>query len=324
MPPTPDSSYWGNPPHTPTAASRARQTAHPQQQPWPTPAQDAGEAFNQPAARTKPRRRSVAFVSVVVVAAVVVIICLVLFLRGAVQSGIEQITGSSADAPAGIVEDDGTFDSTAEPDTVMMNRVVRSYYGLSGSDPLTRNELDTIQHDYFHDAEHEGGLMPAGVYVVGETINAGTYWFEGEDDEPSSFYLLQPTDDGQAYNVTLLNDYYGHNLMDLKAGEVLILDNNADMQHIDPIAPLDDEFEAPYSSGVYRVGVDVPAGSYRLDVGSGADDFSAVYVMADLEYGDGSYLYEAQYVEGDTPEEIVLEEGTYVELYNMTMSPIVA
>lgn len=378
MPRTPDPSYWGNPPQTPTAASRAQRQATPHQpasqpyaapqpqqawqqpyaqpkqanapetgqaqQPYATPqpqanpyAQPQADPHAQPQPQTtpqqpnatpakqpKPRRRSIAFVAIAVVAALAVIVCIVLLLRGAVQSGIEQITGSDASSPTGIVDDGSAFDTTVDPDVAMMNGTVRSYYGLSGSDPITRDELDAIQHDYFHDTEHASDLMPAGVYVVGETINAGTYWFEGEDDELSSFYLLQPTDDGHAYNVELLNDYYGHNLMELKSGEVLILDNNEGMRSIDPIAPLEDGFEAPYSSGVYRVGVDVPAGTYRLSVGSGADDFSAVYVMADLEYGDDSYLYEAQYVEGDTPEEIVLEEGTYIELYNMTMSPIKA
>lgn len=395
MPSMPDPSYWGNPPQTPTAASRAQRQAMPQQawqpqsvgrqpagpeqasqpyaapptgpntqqghtdqprtqpqatpyaqpqaapqpqqqpgvapvqaappqQPDGTPQQHPNATSGQPNKRHKSRRHSVVIVAIAAVATLAVIICVVLLVRGAIQAGIEQIAGSTANAPSGIVDDGGSFDSATEPDIAMMNSTVRSYYGLSGSDPLTRDELDAIQHDHFDDADHSGQAMPSGVYIVGETINAGTYWFEGEDAELSSFYLLQPTDDGKGYNVALLNDYYGHNLMELKNGEVLILDNDEGMRHIDPIAPLDNGFKAPYSSGVYRVGVDVPAGSYRLGIGSGADDFSAIYIMSDLEYTDGSYLYEAQYVEGDRPDEVTLEEGTYVELYNMTMSPIKA
>ena len=45
--------------------------------------------------------------------------------------------------------------------------------------------------------------------------------------------------------------------------------------------------------------------------------------MSDLSFSTDSYLYEAHYIEGDSPDEVTLDEGTYVELYNMSMTPVV-
>ena len=86
---------------------------------------------------------------------------------------------------------------------------------------------------------------------------------------------------------------------------------------------MDETFSSPYQSGVYRVGIDIPAGTYQLKLGP-ADDYSACYVMKDLNFTDDSYLFEGYYIEGDQPDEVVLEEGTYVELYNMCMTSLTA
>ena len=78
----------------------------------------------------------------------------------------------------------------------------------------------------------------------------------------------------------------------------------------------------PYGSGVYRVGIDIPEGTYQLVVGDGADDYSSCTVMADLDFDeDSSYLYRNYFIKGDKPDTITLEAGTFVELYNMQMKP---
>lgn len=108
--------------------------------------------------------------------------------------------------------------------------------------------------------------------------------------------------------------------MDLEEDEVLVLINDGTMT---PLASMDETFSEPYTSGTYRVGTDIPAGTYQLQLGE-ADDYSACYVMKDLEFSDSSYLLETYYIEGDQPDEVTLQEGTYIELYNMTMTKIVA
>ena len=157
------------------------------------------------------------------------------------------------------------------------------------------------------------------MYFVGSDLPQGSYWFTGSNDELSYFFILEPTETEGTFNVDHINNYYGHNLMEVEEGEVLVLVNNGTMQ---PLDSFKETFSAPYLSGTYRVGTDIPAGTYQLSLGE-ANDYSACYVMSDLDFDTDSYLYEAYYIEGDDPEEITLDEGTYVELYNMSMKPIV-
>ena len=80
---------------------------------------------------------------------------------------------------------------------------------------------------------------------------------------------------------------------------MLILNNKGTMV---PINKMNDAFTAPYGSGVYRVGTDIPEGTYQLIVGDGANDYSACYVMSDLNFDeDSSYLYSDYFVKGDNP-----------------------
>lgn len=217
-------------------------------------------------------------------------------------------------------------DTTPPPDygsddTAFMNQSLRSTFGLSGSGSITESDLATIKDTAFPNATtapDAQGRYAAGIYRVGTDIPAGTYWFSGSSTDLSYFYVLVNTLDDNTYDTIYANSYYGHNLMELLDGDVLVLDNNGTME---PIEAMTDAFTPPYHSGVYRVGTDIPAGTYYLGVGDGADDISACFVMSDLYFDDSSYLYSSTFLPGDDPGTVTLEDGTYVELYNMTMRP---
>lgn len=213
----------------------------------------------------------------------------------------------------------------SEPKTEQesLNRETRRDFGLAGNAALGNAELDAIQSDFFGNASKApdaSGNYAAGVYHVGTDVPAGSYWFTGSETDLSYFYILQPASSGSStYNTVHINSYYGHNLMDLQDGDVLILNNKGTMVSLDK---MNDTFTAPYGSGVYRVGTDIPEGTYQLIVGDGANDYSACYVMSDLNFDEySSYLYSDYFVKGDTPDTITLEAGTYIELYNMQMKP---
>lgn len=225
--------------------------------------------------------------------------------------------------------DDNTADQRgydySEPKTEQesLNREMRRNFGLAGNAALGNADLDAIQSDYFNNASKApdaNGNYAAGVYHVGTDIPAGSYWFTGSETSLSYFYILQPSSfNSSAYDTVHINSYYGHNLMDLQDGDVFILNNKGTMV---PLNKMNDAFTAPYGSGVYRVGVDIPEGDYQLVVGDGANDYSACYVMSDLDFNeDSSYLYSDYFVKGDNPGIITLESGTYLELYNMQMKP---
>ena len=268
----------------------------------------------------------------VVIAIVAAIVVLLLGMAGcsactvALSSGANSYLGSTYGNPQNIPSFDngqrGNSSST-DNDQAYMNAQTRSAFDLQGSSALTEEELAQVQAGFFEGgsvAPNSEGIYPQGVFHVGTDLPAGTYWFSGSNSALSYFFILQPTSDGAStYNTVHVNSYYGHNLMELKDGEVLILVNNGTMT---PIAKMTQQFTSPYGSGVYRVGTDIPAGSYRVIVGDGADDYSAYYVMSDLNYSDDSYLESDYFVSGDTGTEITLEEGTYVELYNMCLIAI--
>ena len=217
----------------------------------------------------------------------------------------------------------GTYYDAPKTEQESLNRETRRDFGLAGNAALSNAELDTIQSNRFGNASKApdaSGAYAAGVYHVGTDIPAGSYWFTGSETSLSYFYILQPASSSpSAYDTVHINSYYGHNLMDLQDGDVLILNNKGTMV---PINKMNDAFTAPYGSGVYRVGTDIPEGTYQLIVGDGANDYSACYVMSDLNFDeDSSYLYSDYFVKGDNPETITLEAGTYIELYNMQMKP---
>ena len=85
--------------------------------------------------------------------------------------------------------------------------------------------------------------------------------------------------------------------------------------HLYPAAKASVEAASPYQSGVYRVGIDVPAGTYAVTVqaeASAATEYeSAAYVMKDLEFEDDS-IVETKYVIAGGSQTITVTDGQYV------------
>lgn len=327
---TPDPSYWGNPPRTPQSSHQQHSHAVP---PYattqaPPPNQDpvipapayAPQQQSMPPAPQPPKKSNKKIIGIVIAIVVVVLLCLSIGGCAAYNALKSMTAASNAEYSLQLPESPSIPN---DPSASLSNESLRLAFGLSGNASLTTEELNTIQSDYFSSESKlpdDDGEYDQGVYFVGSDIPAGSYWFEGDNKEISYFYLLQPSSTTEgAYDVVHINSYYGHNLMDVKDGEVLILANDEDMI---PLSAMDETFSNPYQSGVYRVGIDIPAGTYQLKLGQ-ADDYSACYVMQDLNFTDDSYLFEGYYIEGDQPDEIVLEEGTYVELYNMSMTSLI-
>lgn len=207
------------------------------------------------------------------------------------------------------------------PDIALNNEYFRHAFDLTGNASLSNEDLATIKKTYFPNQSgqpNNKNQYSDGLYYIGTDIPAGGYWFSGSDTDLSYFFVLTPSENDNVYDVTHMNGYYGHNLIEVKDGQVLVVANNGTMQ---PLSSFSETFSSPYGSGTYRVGTDIPAGTYQLILGD-ANDYSACYIMRDLEYSEDSYLNELYYISGDEPGEITLEEGTYVELYNMSMTSL--
>lgn len=350
---TPDPSYWGNPPRTPRshhdptqqqgygAPPSPYQQAPFQQQPsQQAPCQQAGQSQPQPQPQpqqpgsnpnfaTQPQPPKKRHTGCIVAAIIAIVLFLALCVGGcmALQSLIDSTNGpdlktSQLPAAPSAPESPSAPQSPADPATAANNEFLRTLFGLPGDAALSTEELDDIQRGIAPDSTkkpNDQGEYDQGVYYIGSDIPQGSYWFDGSNTQLSYFFILEPSQTTEgSYDVTLSNSYYGHNIMDVKDGEVLVLANGSTLM---PLESFDGNYSAPYSSGMYRVGTDIPAGTYQLKLGP-ANDYSACFVMRDLDYTDESYLSESHYIPGDVPEEITLEEGTYVELYNMSMTSL--
>lgn len=323
----PDPNYWGNPPQTPTKSTTPQQqSAAPHTAPQnPYQPTNYSNQYPTPNSPQPPKKHR----GCLIAAIIGVILVLFLGIAGCVactglivsaEQNSHDIIPRSFEVPA---PDYDYFSDDHPTDISLNNEYFRDAFGLPDGSSLTTTELESLQTSFFSDQSKEPnaeGDYSDGVYFVGSDIPAGSYWFSGDDDELSFFFILNPVAGNDVYDVTHINSYYGHNLMNLEEGEVLVLANEGTMT---PLDYMNDTFTAPFESGTYRVGIDIPAGTYQLQLGE-ADDYSACYVMKDLEFQDNSYLFEAYYIEGDQPDEITLEEGTYIELYNMSMNQIIA
>lgn len=294
-----------------------------------TPPPQTGQPYHQ--TPEQPKKKKKWLIPVIIVALIVVVLgiagCVAAFniATTAFDSSTSSVSEQLSDEDTPQSDADDTSSETSDYLTTN-NEYVRYFFGINSSSTegasITTDELNTIQKTYFEGESKlpdEEGYYEEGVYFIGTDIPEESYWFDGEDDEPSYFFILQPSETSEdAYDVVHVNMYYGHNYMNLYDGEVLILANDDEM--ID-VASCTETYNPPYENGMYLVGYDIPAGTYQLSLGE-ANDYSAYYVMQDLEYNSDSTLYSAKYISGDQPETITLVEGTYIELYNMNMTPV--
>lgn len=323
---TPDPNYWGNPPITPTPHGTQPSNAPANPVPPQSAQQPPAGYYAQPtntanAAPTAPPKKSNS-----VVVAIVTIIVVVLFFGMAGCAACTALVSSVG----GSISAERSFDSALPPSleeelgtstAADFNEYARQFFALGSGDALSESELASIKSSSFKNnpltPDSDGEYAP-NVYKVGTDLPAGSYWLEGEDRSLSYFFILQPSEtDASKYDVVHVNNYYGHNLIDLKDGQYFILSNEDGME---PLSKMNDTFNAPYTSGVYRVGTDIPAGSYELTAGK-ANDLYSYYVMSDLSFETSSYVDTGTYMDDSVKVEVVLEEGTYLELYNMKATP---
>ena len=219
-----------------------------------------------------------------------------------------------------VVDSATSQEQTSAPtvSTEYFNSDLRYRYYLNENDnsSITTSELSKIASYYSGAGQTTDGSYNPGVYYVGKDIPAGSYWLSGEETTTTYYFKLTPDNSSQGsttYTVAHENSYYGHNIVEVSEGEVLIAESSA--LALDKMTK---KFSAPYQSGVYRVGIDIPAGTYTLSPGS-ANDYYAYYVMKDLSYTNDSYIDKSYFMNSKEQPTITLEEGTYIELYNLTM-----
>lgn len=169
------------------------------------------------------------------------------------------------------------------------------------------------------------GACTEGYYTVGPEgdIPAGLYYLQGSDDALSFYYLFDGDSDG--YELDDGVRYYGNYFAQLDEGDLIAFMPGADGLTMYPAPATSTNPVAPYDNGCYRVGVDIPAGSYTvtaLPVPEGDESGeSAAFVMKDLEFNDDS-IVDTQYVIAGGKQVVTVTDGQYLELYAATATPV--
>lgn len=119
---------------------------------------------------------------------------------------------------------------------------------------------------------------------------------EGSNEKLSHYYVFDG-DDGR-YSVDDSVQYFGNYFVDLDEGDLIVFDPG-DEATMYPAPSTSTDPTAPYTNGCYRVGIDIPAGSYTITaatVGEGeTDEDSAAFVMKNLDFDDDS-IVDTKYV----------------------------
>lgn len=203
-------------------------------------------------------------------------------------------------------------------------------YGYDPDDPpdsdyyggFTLSDIKEAAGDLPCDIDDEGKAT-AGVYVVGRDIDEGLYFLQGNPSTESECYLFDPEGFG-TYSMDAAVTYTGNYFADLEDGQVVVfMPSSASMLMI-PADQADFQPQAPYASGLYRVGQDIPAGTYTITVSPDAprnasQDYAAC-VMKDLDFDDDSITDSKPLLRGST-QTITVEDGEWLELFGATATP---
>ena len=192
----------------------------------PTPQQPYGQPPIPPAPPQPSRSNNGCLIATIIVAVVAVIIT----LGGCVACSV---------MGAALLDDTSTPTTTERLDLDNqdiaqedLNADVIDFFDIDAdpTKPLSAQNLEAIQKKFdeldLGSEEAKGSLKP-GVYTVGENLDAGSYWIYGNDATLSYYFMLDATNDDAAiadrtYDVDIINNYYGHNIVDVEAGDVLL------------------------------------------------------------------------------------------------------
>ena len=195
-------------------------------------------------------------------------------------------------------------------------------------DLFAGSTIDEIEGIYGLTTQTPGsdGRCIAGIYVVDAAgdLQPGLYYFGGSQTAESAFYLYEPTDDG-TYLIDTGITYFGNYYMELDQGDLIVFAPGVDDLAFSPADEAPVACTAPYPSGLYRVGTDIPAGSYTIRVQEEAaattSNECAAYVMTDLEFDDDS-IVDTKYVAVGGSQKVTVTDGQWLELFAVTAEPI--
>ena len=209
----------------------------------------------------------------------------------------------------------------------MQDGLLNYYFG--GMD-ATFDELLT------HFNVEEGTITPDGSYARGgyrvggdDGIAPGLYYLDGSLTGVSNYYVFHIDDEGDDpdYSFRMAGEYFGNYYAQLEEGDAVIFVPFAsgESMYLAPSEPMD--VLPPYRSGCYRVGIDIPAGTYTItcdaDAARETDSEAGAYVMENLDFDEDTIVDSVFVIKGGR-QTITVENGEYLELFAAIATPATA
>ena len=158
----------------------------------------------------------------------------------------------------------------------------------------------------------EGGWYGTGTYEVGTDIPKGEYYFTHKDEYDMTGYGISNryTEEEETFYTPTWSFYY------LEEGDHLHMSESGKFISASEIPPIESRGE-----GMYRVGVDIPQGTYRLSYTGAGEDERGYYAVHSATPGffNDEKLAESRILEEDwfTGErEMKVSNGQYLEVKN--------
>ncbi len=197
--------------------------------------------------------------------------------------------------------------------------------GSLGSDPLGGFSLSDIQ-DAVGDLPGtvEDGVCSGGAFKIGEDIQPGHYYLEGAADAESSYYIFDYDAATDSYSIDDAVVYFGNYFVDLEEGDLMVFMPGNDALRMRPAERAEFDPAPPYENGLYRVGDNIPAGTYTITVSdqaaAAASGEPGAFVMKDLSFDDDS-ITESVYVIAGGSQTVTVQDGEWLELYAAVAVP---
>lgn len=187
---------------------------------------------------------------------------------------------------------------------------------------LTLDEIKDMDH--LSDGQAISGKYTPGVYEVGvgKDIEPGLYYMEGDPTQAISYTIYAAVSPEYYQSVRAIN-YFGNYFANLKEGDVLAWDAPDNLRFY-PAEHASFKPTAPYQSGLYRVGKDIPAGVYNITINPALKPEGGIepgaFVMSDLEFSTFSITDEKHVLPGGS-QAITVKDGDWLELYAAQATP---
>ena len=214
-------------------------------------------------------------------------------------------SGESSDAPS-------SGESTEMPADKASNQEEQSTRG-SSSKPSKKSESSELCKP--SEPPENSDIWPAGTYLAGSDLPAGTYLIEQDTGMFPGKVLLTSDDSGSLSSVLDDIGFYNRLYLTIHEGEYVQFEGTARPADTAPPYKKSSETET-YPSGMYLVGKDLEPGVYEIS--SSAGTTGSYSISADAR-GNMSSFYQRSTI--SEPVLQVLEDGQYITLNGAVMRP---